>query len=77
MKQVKENAKKVSVELMSELNQVLDKYNLGNVHIESIRLKEGAYNPQNCRRVCQIWTDPNTGEKKMICRTICKNKIIV
>lgn len=77
MKQIKENAEKVSVELMRELNQVLDKYNLGNVYIESIRLKEGAYNPQNCRRVCQIWTDSRTGEKKMICRTVCDEKIVV
>lgn len=69
MKDVKEKTAKVSTELMNELNQVLLKYNLGNVHIESIRLNEGMF--QNCRKVCQLRTDPKTGKKKVICRMIC------
>lgn len=69
MKDVKEKTAKVSTELMNELNQVLQKYNLGNVHLESIRLKEGEF--QNCRRVCQLWTDPRTGERKVVCKMIC------
>ncbi len=69
MKDVKTKTAEVSSELMNELNQVLQKYNLGNVHIESIRLKEGVF--LNCRKVCQLWTDPKTGEKKVICKMIC------
>jgi hypothetical protein len=69
MKGIKLKTEEVSSELMNELNQVLQKYNLGNVHIESIRLKEGVF--QNCRKVCQLWTDPKTGEKKVICKMIC------
>ncbi len=71
MKEVKEKTEEASIELMNELNEVLQKYNLGDVHIESIRLKEGNFNPLNCRRVCQLWTDPRTGESKVICRSIC------
>jgi hypothetical protein len=71
METIKKNAESVSDNLMNELNQVLEKYKLGNVHIESIRLKKGKFNSKNCRRVCQLWTDPKTGERKVICRTIC------
>lgn len=71
MKEVKKNTEKVSDELMNELNEILQKYQLGDVHIESIRLKEGQFNSRNCRRVCRLWTDPKTGERKVICRTIC------
>ena len=69
MKNIKIKTAEVSNELMNELNQVLNKYNIGNVHIESIKIKEGNY--QNCRKVCQIVTDPKTGVKKVICKTIC------
>ncbi len=71
MKEIKKHTEEISFELMNELNSVLDKYNLGDLHIESIRLKKGKVKPQNCRRVCQLWTDPKTGEKKVICRMIC------
>ncbi|PKH49528.1 hypothetical protein CXF68_01960 [Tenacibaculum sp. Bg11-29] len=69
MKDVKQKTIKVSNDLMNELNQVLKKYDLGNVHIESIRLKKGAF--QNCRRVCKLWTNPKTGERKVICKMVC------
>lgn len=69
MKNIKLETEKVSNDLMNELNQVLQKYKLGDVHIESIRLKEGVF--KNCRKVCQLWKDPKTGEKKVICKMIC------
>lgn len=69
MKTIKAKTEEVSTELMNELSQVLQKYNLGNVHLESIRLEEGQY--RDCRMVCQIVTDSRTGKKRLICRTVC------
>ena len=71
MKEIKEKTKEISNEIMIKINQVLDEYDLGDVHIESFRLAQGAYSDRNCRKVCQLYRNPRTGERKVVCRMIC------
>lgn len=71
MKNLKQNTLKVIDEIMLDLNETLKKFNLGDVHIESFKLKQGNYQLNNCSKVCQIYTDPRTGQKKIICKMVC------
>ena len=71
MKEIVENTKNADPKLWDELNEVLKKYEFLDVYIESIRLRKGDFNPMNCRKVCRRWTNPRTGEIKVVCTWIC------
>lgn len=69
---IKDKINLISTTLVEELNDVLEKHGLSEMHVDSFRLKRGERpHPNNCRKVCRIWTDPRTGERKIICKTIC------